>query len=287
MLIAQGVGCASGDHAPVIAGQVITDDFGDTVGMSRAPARIVSLNPTTTELLFALGAGALLVGRTHWDLWPEAARAVPDLGDGLRPNLEAVLATRPDLVLLYAGAENRQAAHQLRAASVATLSLKVDRHADFVRAVELLGMMLHDTARAAAVRDSVTLALERVRLANRAGSHPSVVWPVDLNPIIVIGAGSFLSELVGVAGGRNAYGDMTAPSVPVALEDILRRDPDIIIADSSLARRIATDPAWRSLRAVREGRVRSADPVLMGRPSVRMAQAAAALAILLHTDAPR
>lgn len=271
----------------MIAGQVITDDFGDTVGMSRAPARIVSLNPTTTELLFALGAGALLVGRTHWDLWPEAARAVPDLGDGLRPNLEAVLATRPDLVLLYAGAENRQAAHQLRAASVATLSLKVDRHADFVRAVELLGMMLHDTARAAAVRDSVTLALERVRLANRAGSHPSVVWPVDLNPIIVIGAGSFLSELVGVAGGRNAYGDMTAPSVPVALEDILRRDPDIIIADSSLARRIATDPAWRSLRAVREGRVRSADPVLMGRPSVRMAQAAAALAILLHTDAPR
>ena len=76
------------------------DDFGDTVGARASgsePRRIVSLNPTTTEILFAIGAGSRLVGRTHWDVFPDSAIAVPDLGNGLRPNVEAVLSAHPDL----------------------------------------------------------------------------------------------------------------------------------------------------------------------------------------------
>src|SRR5687767_5184777 len=73
----------------------LTDDFGDTIVVRGAPKRIVSLNPATTEIAFAIGAGNRLVGRTHWDLYPPEAKNVPDLGSGIRPNVEAVLERVP------------------------------------------------------------------------------------------------------------------------------------------------------------------------------------------------
>ena len=89
---------------------VIRDDFGDTLSLRAPPRRIVSLNPATTELFFALGAGNRLVGRTHFDIYPLAAQAVQDLGSAIPPNVESVLGVRPDLVTLYASNANRDAA---------------------------------------------------------------------------------------------------------------------------------------------------------------------------------
>ena len=119
--------CAGSTAKPIPAESLVIDDFGDSIAVAAPPSRIVSLNPATTELLFALGAGSRLVGRTHWDEWPIEALAVPDLGPGVRPNVEAVLAANPDLVVLYASEDNRAAATRLRAAGIATLSLKIDR----------------------------------------------------------------------------------------------------------------------------------------------------------------
>src|SRR5580692_9763137 len=114
--------------------QTLTDDFGDTLATAgRRPERIVSLNPATTEMLFAMGEGAHVVGRTRWDTYPPAALSVADLGDGLRPNVEAVLSVHPDLVVLYAAADNRDAAGRFKSAGIATLSVRDDRLADFRR----------------------------------------------------------------------------------------------------------------------------------------------------------
>lgn len=263
------------------------DDFGDTIPLSTMARRIVSLNPTTTELIFALGGGDRLVGRTHWDVWPDAARAVPDLGPGVRPNVEAVLAARPDLVILYAGADNRPAAERLRAAGIATVSLKVDRIEHFQRATRLLGRILGDTGRARLVADTVVATLDSVRRVTANLAHPRVVWPVDLSPLIVIGGGSFLTQLIEIAGGVNVYGDLGAVSPQLALEDVHRRDPDIVIANAGMSARIRSDPAWRMLRALRSGAIVEADDVLLGRPSVRMGEAVRALALRLHPELAR
>jgi iron complex transport system substrate-binding protein len=82
----------SRDRAPSAQAHSIVDDFGDIIVVDRRPDRIVSLTPATTEILFALGAGDRLVGRGEYDRWPDAALAVPDLGPGLRPNVEAATA---------------------------------------------------------------------------------------------------------------------------------------------------------------------------------------------------
>ena len=247
----------------------LRDDFGDSVQPSGVSprTRIVSLNPTTTEVLFAIGAGG---------------RLVPDLGDGLRPNVEAVLATRPDLVVLYASADNRAAAERLHAAGVRTLALKIDRIADFRRALLLLGVATGERARAAAVRDSVAVTLGRVRRSTAGLPRPKVFWHVWDSPLITIGAGSYMTELVEIAGGHNVYADLPDPSPTIAMEDLLHRDPDVVLAGPEGARLIAEGAAWRRLRAVRAGRVLVVDTALVGRPSVRLGEAATAIARLLH-----
>jgi iron complex transport system substrate-binding protein len=241
------------------------DDFGDTIPASVPAKRIVSLNPTTTELLFAMGDGNRLVGRTHWDNYP----SVPDLGDALRPNIEAVLAVHPDLVLLYASADNRSTALALHENKVATLSLKVDRIADFAREARLLGRILGDSVAAATVVDSVQHTLDRVRAATAPLPHPTVFWELWQSPLMAVGGGSFLDELLTVAGGTNIYGTLSAPSPVVSREDVLSRHPDVIFTSPQAAH------DW-------QGRVRVPDTALIGHPSVRLGEAAVSLANLLH-----
>ena len=263
----------------------VNDDFGDPVRLDVAPTRIVSLNPATTELLFALGAGSRLVGRSHFDLWPDSATLVPDVGMGLQPNVEVLLGTHPDLVILYASQDNRPAVARFRAAGISTLALRTDHISDFRRTVELLGAILKDSVRAKAVADSVARTLERVRAATDSLPRPTVFWQIWDAPLITIGAGSFLSELVDIAGGKNVYADIAKPSATVSLEDVSKRDPDFILAGPQGTRKIESDRRWRIVRAVRDRKVLVVDTVLVGRPSVRLGEAAVSLANLLHPGA--
>ncbi len=220
------------------------DDFGDTVvaGTVSSPARIASLNPATTELLFALGAGSRLVARTTWDVWPDAARAVKDVGPGLRPNIEAVLAQHPDLVILYASAENRVAAEQLRATGARVIALRTDKLADFARASRELGRAVGESASAETVIDTMQRTLAKVRAATLHLDHPTVFWHVWDSPIYTIGAGSFLDELLTIAGGTNVYADRSEPSPQVSLEDIIQRDPRFVLAGESGKQRHHDEP---------------------------------------------
>ncbi|MFL5619015.1 MAG: ABC transporter substrate-binding protein [Gemmatimonadaceae bacterium] len=261
------------------------DDFGDTLLLRAAPRRIVSLNPSTTELLFAIGAGGRLVGRTSYDRWPEAALAVADLGPGLRPNVEAVLAARPDLVLLYASDDNRDAARRLRAAGVATAAYRVDRIADFRRVTLALGALTGDSLAAHATVDSVAATIARVRAATASLARPTVFWPLYDQPLLATGGGSFLNELIDLGGGRNIYGFLPEPSPRITVEDLLQRDPEIILLSPESRARYVADPRWRALRAVREHRLLAVDTTVVYRPGPRLGEAARSVAELLHPGA--
>lgn len=278
---------AAGDSAPITVADstaVLRDDFGTAIAATATADRIVSLNPTTTELLFALGAGHRLVGRTHWDVYPDSARAVPDLGDGIRPNVEAILAARPQLVVLYASADNRPAADALHAAGIRVVALKIDSIAQFYRAVRMLGDAVGAHDRAATIVDTVSATIARVRAATASAARPTVLWPLFDQPLYVIGGGSFLSELVDAAGGRNVFADMPQPSPQVSQEEVLRRNADVVLTGPHSAQRLRTEPGWRGLNAVRSGRVLVVDTALVERPSVRLGEAALSIAKLLHPE---
>lgn len=264
------------------AGSEAIDDYGAVIAAGVPARRIVSLNPTTTELLFALGAGDRLVARSRWDQWPVEARAISEVGDAIRPSVERIIAARPDLVLLYASGDNRDAASSLGAAGIRVVALRIDRIADFERGVRIVGALAGHDAAATEALDSLHRSLDVVREALRAAPRLRVFLHAWDNPLMAIGGGSYLSELVEIAGGRNVYRDLAEPSPQVSFEDLVRRDPDVILAGPGEAARLVADPRWRALRAVRDGRVLAYDTMLVARPSLRLGEGARALAALLH-----
>lgn len=265
----------------------LTDDFGDTVNTARPAQRIVSLSPVTTELLFALGAGSRVVGRTHWDLYPDDARAVPDLGNGMEPNVEAILGVHPDLVVLYASQSNRAAATQLRHAGVTTLAIRDDHISDFRRTVTMLARAAGDTAAGTTIADSVERSLDAVRARPRPAKPVTVFWHVWDSPILTIGAGSYLDELVTIAGAKNIFGDLAAPSPQVTLEEIVRRNPHFILVGAASEKALRANALWRSVPAVRAGRLLVVDTLLTGRPGIRLGEAARSLRALILNDTVR
>ena len=259
----------------------LTDDAGRQVQLAGPAHRVVSLAPSITELLFAIGAGDQVVGRTIYDQYPPAARQVPTVGDGLNPSVEAIVARHPDLVLLYRSAHTDAAAQQLEQLGVPTLVVRHDALADIARTAGLLGRATGRDSGGQAVGRTVDALLAqplppvRTRLA-------FVVWD---SPPIVIGAGSFLDELARRAGAENVFHDIATPSATVSIETIVARDPDwiAVVRDSAgdappaWSRR----PEWHTVRAVREGRFVLLPADLFGQPSARAPEAVAKFAELL------
>lgn len=285
MLVVVLVAC--GGEPAVATGSAIVDDFGDTLRLKASALRVVSLNPVTTELVFALGLGNRLVGRTSWDLYPLAAEAVTDVGNGMGPNVEAVLGQRPDLVLLYASESNRIAAAQLRAAGVMTLTHRTDKIADLQRVIPVIAGALGADSIGRLIADSVRHSVESVRALPRPVDTLNAYWHIWDAPLLTIGGGSYLSELLEVAGAHNVFNEVAQPSPQVSMEEIARCDPDVVLAGPNAAERIRTSPTWQSVRAVREGRVIVIDTTIVGRPGVRMGEAARFLRRVLVDSLPR
>ncbi|MEO8140803.1 MAG: helical backbone metal receptor, partial [Gemmatimonadota bacterium] len=276
------IACRSGAVAP--HGPTLIDDAGDTVRLAAAATRIVSLSPATTELLFALGAGDLLVGRTRWCDYPAAALAVPSVGDGLPPNIEAVLAQHPDFVLLYKSPQNLEALSQLRSAGIAAAQLTMDHLGDVSRLARLLAPVLGRAAAAdslASAFDSAIASAARDTLAIAAGSRPTVLLLAWDQPPIAIGKGSFQSEILSLAGGRNLFEDLPSPSAPVSIEAIASRNPDLILLSDTGVPRFASRPEWQPIDAVRGRRFIHLASAAFGRPSPRAPEIIAELRAIL------
>jgi ABC-type Fe3+-hydroxamate transport system substrate-binding protein len=258
-----------------------TGDHGGRAASAIPAHRIVSLSPAVTELLFAIGAGDRVVGRTTWCDYPPEARQVPSVGDGINPDLEAVVAARPDLVVLYRSAHNETAAAQLGQMRIATLLLTQDRLEDLANAARTLGRVT-DRSRAG---DSVADAIAHV-LATPApalGLRITIIaWD---NPPMVIGGGSYLDQLATLAGAENVFHDLGSADV-VSLETIAARDPDVIVVLSDSAQSgppaFAGRPSWQVVRAVRQRRFVTLAGSLFGRPSPRAPAAIATFRQLLE-----
>ncbi len=293
VLTAAAAACGRSGRGPAAGATQVTDDARRSVTVPAPARRIVSLSPAVTELVFALGAGDRLVGRTRWCDYPPSARAVPSVGDGLNPNVEAVAARQPDLVVLYPSALNATAAAQLGRLGIAAVLLRQDRLEDLAHTARLLGPVVGRVA----AGDSLAAALRALVAQPPPPAPPSprpgrqrVVFVTWDNPPVVIGGGSYLDELATLAGAANVFHDVAAASAVVGLETIATRDPDVIVwlRDSvgpeppPFARRAE----WQVIGAVRARRFVYLTGSLFGRPSPRAAQAARELRGLLAAVGP-
>ena len=245
--------------------------------------RIVSLAPSSTELLFAIGAGEQVVGRTTWCRYPAAALRVPAVGDGLNPNVEAIAARQPDLVVLYRSQMNETAAQQLARLGIPTVTLAQDRLEDIAQAARELGRRTGHSAAGDSIGDAMDALLQRPVPAPIA-RVAFVVWD---NPPMVIGGGSYLDQLATLAGANNVFHDLGAASATVSIETIVARDPDVILvlSDSTAPPAYSARREWRAVRAVRQGRFIMLPADLFGRPSPTAPAAVAVLRQSLEAEA--
>jgi ABC-type Fe3+-hydroxamate transport system substrate-binding protein len=282
------------DRLPIAVAAVVAALTGAACGTAppaerAGPARrVVSLSPAFTELLFAIGAGDRVVGRTAWCDTPAEALAVPSVGDGLAPNVEAVLARTPDLVVLYASGSNVAATERLAALGVPTRTLPMDRLDHVPAAARTLGRATATWPRADSLAAAFELALDSARMAAQTGGPvPRVLLLAWNEPPIVIGGGSFQTELVTLAGGVNVFGDLPQPSAQVTIEAIAARDPDLVVLlDADGLPGWAERPEWSAVRAVRERRFLPVRGPAFARPSLHALDAVRTLQRALARAVP-
>mgnify|MGYP001175500681 CR=1 FL=1 len=279
LLAAWLVGCApSRDAVPAIT---LTDDSGHTTTLAAPASRVVSLVPAATELVYALGAGSTLVGRTRWCDYPAEALEVPSVGDGIMPNVEAVVGQRPDLVLASRSPGNVSAVTRLRGLGIPVLEIAIDQLSDFERDARLLAVALGRPTAGDSLVEETRADLEA---ASAVRAKPPTVLIVSWSdPPIVIGAGSFLNEILHRAGAVNLYGDSDRPSFVVSIESVVDRDPDWILVVGGSEPAFLGKPEWQVVPAVRERRLLRVSGSMFSRPSPRIGQAVRQLRSALET----
>jgi iron complex transport system substrate-binding protein len=197
-----------------------------------SPHRIISAAPAITEMLFALGAGDQVAGDTIYCNYPEAAKAKPKIGGFSTPSVEAILALRPDLVVMTKSRPD--VAQKLRQTGIDVLQVQPDNLAGIYSSIQLISEKIGVPDRGRALVQSIERDLKNAAAGSSAGPKPKVLFVVGRTPgtvldLSVAGRGSYLSELIALAGGENVFADTAVPYPQVSLEEVIRRRPDVII----------------------------------------------------------
>ena len=220
-----------------------------------AEPRLISLAPNLTELLFELGAGAQLVGVTHYCTYPPEARRKERVGDFVNPNIEKIVDLQPDLVLAERWTSAKIVSH-LRALGIEVVeTLSPKSIAEIYQVIRTVGSAVGKAERS---RDLIQTMQERVREVEQRGKlfphRPTVYVEIDL-PSWTVGRSSFISEAVYLCGARNLFDDIEKPALQISKEMILQRDPEIILSFQASASEVGQRPGWNQLTAVRSGRI--------------------------------
>lgn len=280
--------CACGSpRAAETAVIEITDDAGEVVRLPAPAQRVVSLIPARTDLILALGAADRIVARTHFDDDPRLAD-VPSVGNALTPSVEWLMSQRPDLIVAWPDAQSRTVVTRLRELGVPVYASRVQSLTDVDRSIAHLGVLLGLSAAADSLIAAVQAGLDSAAHVAAGAERPAVAYLIGLDPAVVAGPGTYIDQLLEIAGARNVFADAGGLWPTVGLEEIVRRQPAHVLLATEEAsgraqvERLTTRAGWRDVAAVRDGNVHVLEPDLFNRPGPRVGEAAVRLAELLH-----
>ena len=246
---------------PVFAGFPVTvvDDVGLSSLIPKAPVRIVSLGPSNTEILFALGLGPRTVGVTSYCNFPAEAKKKEKTGDFMSPNLELILSLKPDLVLCSGGVQ-KELALKLKNLNIPAVTLYPKDLKQVLDGISLVGRATGREETASIYMETLNVRIAAVKAKVKSAAKPKVYLEIWNQPLTTSGKISFVNELITLAGGANIFGELEQTFPSVGGEEILNRDPDIIVtAYMDKAGKIKADlikrPGWGNIKAVKTGRI--------------------------------
>ena len=265
----------------------VTDFQGNTLAIPARPERVVSIGPSITAFLFALGAGPRVVGVDDFSDEPVEAASREKVG-GIKVNFEKVVALRPDLVLTLKFSDGT--IEKLRSASLNVLVVDPQSVSDVAKTAVLLGRAVG--ADGDGLARSIQQQVDAVKAKTATvATRPRVYHEIDASDpakIFTVGPGSYIDDLIQIAGGTNIVARATSAYPQLSAEEILRSDPEVIVLAASdysaKPSEVAARPGWSVLAAVKNGRIATIEPNLINRPGPRVGDAALAYAKLLHPE---
>jgi iron complex transport system substrate-binding protein len=273
----------------------VTDDRGVVVHFKQSPQRIVSILPSLAESVCELGRCQRLVGVDRYSNWPLALTRLPQVGGGLDPNIEAIVALKPDVVLM---AVSSRAFDRLEALGIKVIALEPKTHADVQRVLKKLGQLLDVPEEQGAARlwrnieagiaTAAQMLPKRALGINQQTKPPTVYFEVNPAPYAA-GESSFMGETLTRLGAKNIIPASLGPFPKINPEFVVRANPDVIMVGLRGSAGLEQRPGWQSMRAFREKRLcifSNEESEILVRPGPRMAEAALLMATCLKSKAP-
>jgi iron complex transport system substrate-binding protein len=280
----------------LLAGNVFGADFVDEVGrkisLEEKPRRIVSVAPNVTEILFALGLANRVVGVTTYCQFPPAAQKKEKIGGYINPSLERIVALRPDLVIGAAEGDLKNFVDRLAVLGIRVYIINPQDVSGVIHAIRHIGAVTFTASGAEKMAGEMQAQIEGIQKKIQGRPRPRVLHVLSVDPLISAGQGTFVNDLIRLAGGQNIAAKATARYPRFSLEEIIRQDPQIIILSSMRSH----DPMaaerkwwhrWENISAVRCDRIYVLDADLIHRPSPRIVQGLEKMARVIHPEAFR
>jgi iron complex transport system substrate-binding protein len=272
-----------------IASRTFVDDAGRKLFIAKAPNRVISLAPSITEMLFALGLDDQIVGVTEFCNYPPAALAKPKIGYA-RPNLESLIALRPDLIVAPQEFLRADMLTKLEQLKIPVFLLEAKSVEDIFSQILTLGKIFNRVS----MSDDLTRTM-RNRLAEVTGRIASsekkrVLYVLNSHPLITVGPGSYIHQMIGLAGGINIAAGSSSAYPRLNIETVLKEDPEILIFPVGSAESIPKSEQeewnrWNSLSAVRNQQLRNVSSDALNRPGPRVVDGLEHLARAIHPEA--
>ncbi|HXZ07166.1 MAG TPA: cobalamin-binding protein [Paraburkholderia sp.] len=280
-LVAALLICVTSAHAAPVS---VTDDNGATVTLEAPAQRVISLAPHVTEMLYAAGGGAKIVGAVSYSDYPPEAKQIPRVGDNKALDLERIVALKPDLIVVWRHGNAQQQLDRLRDLHVPLFFSEPRRLDDIAVTLTRLGTLLGTSQTADAAANAFRADIARLRARYAAQPSVSVFYQVWDEPLMTLNGEHMISDVIALCGGRNVFAKLV-PLVPtVSTEAVLAANPEAIVtaspgatAPDRLLPQLDKWRAWPRLTAVARNNLFAIDGDLINRPAPRLAQGAALL----------
>lgn len=275
-------------RVPVLPAQAVTvrDGAGTPVTLKAPAKRVASLLSSAVDIMITLGAADRLVARTRYDSSNVVAHAA-NVGGGIDPSVEVLVASRPDLLIAWKGSATSAAVTRMRALGVPVYLVETRDTTALYATVRDLGALLGREARAATATTALRAELRAVQASVAKAPRLRGVFLISRSPVIIAAASSYMAQLVGVAGADSPFRDIAGDFPSLSLEAFIARDPDVLIVGrrsdgASQLDELRRTTGWRDLRAVRNGAVVEVDNEAWGRPTLHAGVLARDLATALQ-----
>ena len=271
-----------------LAQRTFVDDLSRKIYLAKPPARVVSLAPSITEILFAIGLADRIVGVTQFCDYPPEARAKPKVGYA-QPNLESLLALKPDLVLAPREFMRVDLISRLEQLKISVFILEAKTIEDIASHIQLLGRMLGASDSADRVAMDLRRRLADVKALTERLHKPRVLYVLNTEPFITVGPGSFVHHVIVAAGGINVAENAGSPYPRLSMEAVIKQDPEVILFPVGSVEGIPASEQqlwrrWSALSAVKREQFYEISSDLLNRPGPRILEGMEKLARILHPD---